>query len=1047
MKLMKTIQLQQTRKGGLYRRIDTLRPATLPVLPGLSGSSGGFRVLSITIFFGCFLSIGSLRAQNDLANPTSNIVTIPSGSIVIPMDSLNYYGTTTKLFNLNTYGLIFTILNNSIAIHWFIKAGKSKDGIDFTSSLQQFLPTSGSTSSKNLRAGPMVIYPSDTTGVWTIINNFNTSVASSTTALTKTKVNVYRTTSSVSADLRYILTEIPTIAVLNDGGFASIETQYFVDASVPSGNYSTISGHSLMSGCYTVATQPHNTTAVAANLDSIQSFLNQGGNFFAQCRGLLNYENFTPSGGTPGFFQTTEGITIDNKNTTLSYPNPDVAFNQFLGSFDATTIGGGEQTWLLSPASGSTPASAFKNNGYITVSNGTPTTGSLKYQHLSATAAKLLSNSVAGGMMFYAGGHNFSASSGTDFTNGERMYFNAVLTPCGTRSFCRSLFFDIDMSVTQTVSATKCYGDTITLSLKVKHNGPSTNSATGVVVTDTIPAGLTYISYTSTAGTYNSSTGKWTLSSMSFNDSETLTIKVLGLTTTSKKLTASVKGSQYDRTSTNDTSSVYTTVNPLPSALTISNSSICIGSSISIGATSVSGHTYAWVSSPSGFSSTSSNPTVSPTITTTYTLTETNTSTGCSNSNAVTITVNALPAATTIANTSICSGSSISIGAAATTGSTYSWSSIPSGFSSTTANPTVTPSVNTIYTLTETNSNGCVNSNSVNITVNTLPAAATISATSICSGNSLSIGATAVSGSSYSWSSSPAGFSSTSSNPTVSPVTTTIYTLTETNSTGCVNSNSVTVTVKPLPAANIGSNSSICTGQSASIGAIAVAGSSYVWSSIPSGFISTSSNATVTPVFTTTYTLTETGANGCVNSNGVTVTVNPYPAANAGSNATICQLQNVTIGGTAISGSTYSWSSSPAGFSSAISDPTVNPTTTTTYTVTETNTAGCSKSNSVIVTVNPLPDPAISGNTVPCEFVNGDIYFSTNHPGNNYLWSVTGGTIQSGQGSNSISVNWGSSGTGLLTLIETNPSSGCSKTVTFNVTIYSRPGAKSIVHN
>jgi len=62
------------------------------------------------------------------------------------------------------------------------------------------------------------------------------------------------------------------------------------------------------------------------------------------------------------------------------------------------------------------------------------------------------------------------------------------------------------------------------------------------------------------------------------------------------------------------------------------------------------------VSSPVGFTSTSSNPSVAPTATTTYTVTETVTATGCTKSNSVTITVNPLPAAATIASASNCSG-------------------------------------------------------------------------------------------------------------------------------------------------------------------------------------------------------------------------------------------------------------------------------------------------------------------------------------------------------------------------------------------------------
>ncbi|MEI7980458.1 MAG: hypothetical protein WCI71_02325, partial [Bacteroidota bacterium] len=123
------------------------------------------------------------------------------------------------------------------------------------------------------------------------------------------------------------------------------------------------------------------------------------------------------------------------------------------------------------------------------------------------------------------------------------------------------------------------------------------------------------------------------------------------------------------------------------------------------------------------------------------------------------------------------------------------------------------------------------------------------------------------------------------------------------------------VTVNPIPAANAGTNTAICSGNSAQIGAVPVVGNTYSWSSVPSGFTSTVSNPSVNPLVTTIYTLTETvTATGCNNSNSVTVTVNPTPVADFSANNLKPPLNTtVTFSDLSTGGATgWSWSFAPA---------------------------------------------------------------------------------------------------------------------------------------
>jgi len=208
-------------------------------------------------------------------------------------------------------------------------------------------------------------------------------------------------------------------------------------------------------------------------------------------------------------------------------------------------------------------------------------------------------------------------------------------------------------------------------------------------------------------------------------------------------------------TCSSSSSSVVVTVNALLAALAGADRAICLNESTILGAVAKSGSTYSWSSVPSGFTSTVSNPTVSPKVTTTYTVVETNSSMTCSSSSSsVVVTVNALLAALAGADRTICLNESSVLGAAAKAGSTYSWSSVPAGFTSTVSNPTVSPKATTTYTVIETNvASSCSNSNSVTVTLNSTPNITTEPADQItCIGSSISFSVAATgTGLNYQW--------------------------------------------------------------------------------------------------------------------------------------------------------------------------------------------------------------------------------------------------------------------------------------------------------
>lgn len=80
--------------------------------------------------------------------------------------------------------------------------------------------------------------------------------------------------------------------------------------------------------------------------------------------------------------------------------------------------------------------------------------------------------------------------------------------------------------------------------------------------------------------------------------------------------------------------------------------------------------------------------------------------------------------------------------------------------------------------------------------------------------------------------------------------------------------------------------------------------------------------------------------------------------------------------------------------------------------------------DTVQITILSAPESPITGPDKICEYSSGNTYSVPSLTGGSYSWHVVGGTIASGSGTNSVSVNWGSAGPGYLYLVQTD-SNGC----------------------
>jgi gliding motility-associated-like protein len=188
--------------------------------------------------------------------------------------------------------------------------------------------------------------------------------------------------------------------------------------------------------------------------------------------------------------------------------------------------------------------------------------------------------------------------------------------------------------------------------------------------------------------------------------------------------------------------------------------------------------------------------------------------------------------------------------------------------------------------------------------------------------------------------------------------------------------NPATITVKDTPDIPVLTNQLACVGETKSFGTTPQNSAyDYVWTSNRRS-LTNNLLSTISILFDQAYqediTLTispNDNTNTCVVSGTFTVSTNPLPVASVVANATICEGNSIAIGSNSVTGSTYSWSSTPAGPVLSGSNPLVSPGVSTTYTLVETVTnTGCSKSRGVIVTVQQDPTSAItSGPSVICE--------------------------------------------------------------------------------
>lgn len=468
-------------------------------------------------------------------------------------------------------------------------------------------------------------------------------------------------------------------------------------------------------------------------------------------------------------------------------------------------------------------------------------------------------------------------------------------------------------------------------------------------------------------------------------------------------------------------------VNPLPTLSITGVTAICPGNSTTLNAGS--GYTsYLW-------SSGETSPSITVNSAAVFSVKVTNTN-GCAKTVSATTTISPLPSPVISGTLQFCPGSSTVLdGGAGFT--TYSWSN-----GATTQ--TITVSTGATFTVTVSNVNGCFGTASATTSLYNSPTPSISGSAAVCPDGFVTL--TADAGyNTYLWSTG-----ATTQSITVNAANT--YTVTVTNSNGCTGSVSKMVTTASVPTPVISGTLSFCGGSSTTLTANA-GYSSYTWSNgATSQSILVSSPGT--------YSVTVTNASGCSGSTLATATaqgsVPATPGMITGNTGGICNSSNNVYSINAVTNAAfYVWTvPNGATITSGQGTTAITVTFSNTFTggniiVAASNACGQSPSNTPR-TLAVQGAAATPGNITGivsglCSQVGKVYSIAPVYGASSYTWTVpTGATMTSGQGTNTITVNYSSSFSSGSICVKAN--STCGNSANSCVTVSGAPETPNTIN-
>ncbi len=278
-------------------------------------------------------------------------------------------------------------------------------------------------------------------------------------------------------------------------------------------------------------------------------------------------------------------------------------------------------------------------------------------------------------------------------------------------------------------------------------------------------------------------------------------------------------------------------------------------------------------------------------------------------------------------------------------------------------NQTVSPTTQTTYYVRSELNTGCFVTGSIVVSINPLPAVDAGPDQAICPGGSFDL-STIGSGSNRTFytTQSNANSGSNQINPIVTPSSQTTYYVRSVSTEGCYNTDSVTISINPLPTLST-SNASICASGQTSIDL-----NSLVTTNGTTTFYTNQTNAdnktnaiaaTVSPTSQTTYFVRSELPTGCYSTRTIIISIDALPTLSV-TNGSVCASSQtnidlntlVTTNGNSV---TFHSSQANADSNSSPVNAIVSPSTTTTYYVRSSNSQGCYNTAAIQISIDALP--------------------------------------------------------------------------------------------